>query len=196
MRHAHTLRTVAIVGLVIATHATAVLGAADYLLAGKKLVIRDSTTKKLVFITKDPATITPTPGGADDPTLVGADFALKTSSGETAQFALPATGWFLKQTSDGPLFKFVNEDAPGGLSPVRVVVLRGGFLKVKALDSGISLNEGSQVAIGVRLTAGGCRWCSAFATVESIVVDDPGLFKASGDFPPAGCISPSGAFIE
>ena len=35
------------------------LGATDYLLAGKKLVIKDSTTKKLVFISKDPTITAP-----------------------------------------------------------------------------------------------------------------------------------------
>jgi hypothetical protein len=174
--------------------------AAEYLVEGFKLVIKDtSTSKKVVYISKDVAVATPVAGGVDDPTLTGATFTIQAENGnglEVATFDVPASNWTFKQTGSGPLFKFVNRDAPAAPSEVRVVVLRSGFLKLKALAAGVTLDEPTQISMAVRFDSGASQWCSAWGS--NIVKNQPGLFKGvRNDAAPLECIgSPSSAFVE
>jgi hypothetical protein len=169
-------------------------GAVEYLATGTRLIIKDtSASKKLVYLSKDPSIGVPLPIGTDDPTipLITTTFAINASNGngsEIASFALPAAGWSMQQTSSGLRFRFSNRTLPAGSSPVRSALIRAGFLKLKAEDSGISLDEASQTAIGVRLDAGTSRWCSSFDA--NIAQNQPGLFKAKAQpAPPAMCAS-------
>jgi hypothetical protein len=167
--------------------------ATEYLAAGTKLVIKDtSVSKKLVYLSKDPSVDVPIPAGADDPSVVGATFTVNANNGngapEIAQFALPASGWSLHQTSHGAHFRFTNRAAPAGSSPVRSVLIRAGLLKLKAEDSGITLDEVRQTGIGVRLDAGPSRWCADFGT--NIVENKTGVFRAKAQaLPPTGCVA-------
>ena len=194
-------------GLLLALAASLALvsasGATEFLVEGFKLVVVDRpTSKKIVYLTKDPDVGVPTAGGADDPTQVEGSFTLKTfhvgGGDETVIFPLPEANWVAKNTSSGTLFKFVNAEAPSGPSAVKTVVLRNGVLKVKAREvSPITLDEGGQSQMGVRLDLGVSRWCSAFGV--KITKNEPGIFVAKRqESDPGACISasPSGAFLD
>src|SRR6185436_9544144 len=121
----------------------------------------------------------------------GATFTINASnpSGiETAQLILPSDGWSSQQSGQGPRLRFVNRTAPAGSSLVRSVVIRPGFLKLKAEATGITLDEASQVGIVVRLDAGASSWCSDFGA--NIVRNEPGLFKAKAQGQPPGACTP------
>jgi hypothetical protein len=68
------------------------------------------------------------------------------------------------------------------------VVIRPGLLKLKAEATGITLDEASQVGIGVRLDAGASSWCSDFGA--NIARNEPGLFKAKAQGQPPGACTP------
>lgn len=182
------MRLIAFVATIgVALLPTLPVHAAEYLIQGTKLVVEDtSTSKKLVWLSKDPSIGVPVPGGADDPSAAGATVTITSNSlggTEIAQFTVPASGW----ASKGTRFRFVNRAAPAGSSQVRSVVIRAGLLKLKAQDPGITLDEPAQFAVGLRLDAGTSRWCSGFGT--NIVLNQSGSFKArSQDMPPVLCI--------
>ena len=89
----------------IALVATAVLAATsswafvDAPISGKRLVMRDTPTPKIVFVSKA-AVPGPTVTGSDDPTFFGATLTVISMGGETASIDLPASGW----TASGGVF--------------------------------------------------------------------------------------------
>ena len=187
------MRSLALAATVLSLTWVSAAEAVEFRLKGTRLIIKDTgSTKKLVFLSKDPAVPdgAPVPGGPDDPSVVGAIFTINATNvngTEIAQLVLPASGWTVQQMPTSARFRFAIHDAPVG-SPVRSALLRGGLLKIKAQDSGISLDESSQAAIGVRLDAGSMTWCSSFET--SIVQNEPGRFKAKAQSaPPSGCVA-------
>jgi hypothetical protein len=89
--------------------------------------------------------------------------------------ALPASGW----TTGGGGAKFKNRDAPDGVSPVRVAVLRQGrSIKVVARRTGFALAT-PLVGVGLRLVSGTLATCSYFHA-GTVVTDVPGRFEARG----------------
>jgi hypothetical protein len=176
---------------------TAPAAAVDHPLIGTKLVIKaTSTPSKAVYVAKEPQPIpVPTPGGSDDPRLVGASFKLFEVHGEAVVFSMPAAGWTANAAET--VFKFINPEAPGGLSPVRVAVIKGTVVKVKTRDSGLALPTGCLVA-SAELQAGDAKWCSVFGNPAKSA---PGLCVARRqETAPSFCQdfwgSPSGAFLD
>ncbi|TMA99176.1 MAG: hypothetical protein E6J70_13435 [Deltaproteobacteria bacterium] len=69
--------------------------AVEQLLPGRMLTMRAaaSGSQRTLFVGRSSAIVAPTPGGPDDPTVVGATLALRAASGESAAFDLPASNW-------------------------------------------------------------------------------------------------------
>jgi hypothetical protein len=186
-------RSLVLLALLAATPVAAV----DHPLVGTKLVIKVTpTVSKAAFVAKMPQPIpVPTPGGSDDPGVHGARFKLFEVHGEKAVFDLPAEGWTANASET--VFKFVNREAPGGPTPVRVAVIKGTVVKVKSLDAGVLLPTGC-LSAGVELQAGDGHWCSDFGNPSR---SGPGLCVVRRqELPPDFCQdfwgSPSGAFLD
>ena len=125
--------------------------------------------EKLVLVLNDAGIPIPTQGSADNPastaglrvTLFGHD-----APGEIAELMAPAglgrPGW--RYGRPGFVrYRFRNGSAPGGISPIRSVVLREGKgLRVVARDIGLGL-AGAQGSVGVRIEIGSIRLCALFA---------------------------------
>ena len=120
---------------------------------GRRLSFRSSTRR-------DPTlnrVVTPTPGGAGDPTLSGATATVydTAGSGEQVTVALPASGW---SVSTGGTYRFRDASAP--ISRVTVGADR---LSVSGGGTGFAytLDEPTQGRIAIRLTLGTERpWCA------------------------------------
>jgi hypothetical protein len=103
----------------------------------------------------------------DDPSTVGVLVEIFPGNGDaTASFTMPPvlgqTGWTAKMTGKGDRYKFVNRDAPDGISEVRVALLREGrLLKMVAKRTGLAL-AAPQQSVGVRVTTGALRNCALF----------------------------------
>jgi hypothetical protein len=162
--------------------------ATDRPIDGQRLVLRQTgATAKLVFVSRDPDFLFPAIGGPDDPSTGspgGATVELFSASEGQASLGVPpdsgTPGWTV--VSDPPYYKFRNRLAPGGISPVRVAVLRDGkTLKIVAKDAGLPLAV-AQGAVGIRITTGTLRNCARFAG-STIRKDEPGAFVASRSTP-------------
>jgi hypothetical protein len=171
----------------IALVATAVLAATsswafvDAPISGKRLVMRDTPTPKIVFVSKA-AVPGPTVTGSDDPTFFGATLTVISMGGETASIDLPASGW----TASGGVFRFRNTLAPSGISPVRTAtIVPGRRLKIFSRTPGISMDEPSQGSITLVLDSGTLRYCAAFG--GAVTRDQPGKFNAKDAPAPVAC---------
>jgi hypothetical protein len=160
--------------------------AVDRPVDGTRLVLqRWGTGERLVFVSRDPTFLFPAPGGADDPavgTPGGATVELFSAAEGGAVLAIPPgagnPGWRVRE-GGWPLFRFTNREAPGGISPVKVAVLRSGrTLKVVARSVGLPL-AGPQGAVGVRVTTGSLRSCALF-DAGTVRRDQAGRFSARG----------------
>ena len=165
--------------LAAAGHAT------DRPIDGQRLVLkRGAASAKLVFVSRDPDFLFPPIGGPDDPatgTPGGATIELFSLNEGQASLGMPPgagdPGWTVVSTPT-PRYKFHNSLAPGGISPVRVAVLREGkTLKLLAKDAGLPL-AGAQGAVGIRVTTGTLRSCARFSG-STIRKDEAGAFVAS-----------------
>lgn len=158
--------------------------AADQLVPGQAVSMRDRNGKQtLTFTAKSPSLTV-----AGDPRVSGATFTIVLEdSGESATLDLPAGGW--TANGAGTTFKFRNPSAPNPPSPVKAAQLRNGTLKVKAKALGVTLNEPSQVGVGLVFAVASNRWCASFG--GDIKRNTPGNFIARKAPPPAAC--PGGA---
>ena len=153
--------------------------ATDRPIDGQRLVLKKvGTGTKLTFVSRDPDFLFPDIGGADDPGSVGAAVELFSQTEGQASLSMPAgagnPGW-TATPSPTPTHRFRNGDAPGGISAVRVAVLRQGkVLKIVAKSAGLPLAV-AQGAIGIRITSGTLRSCTRFAGL-AIRKDVPGAF--------------------
>jgi len=86
--------------------------ATDAPVSGKKLVVRDTPSPRLVFLSRD-AVPGPTLTGSDDPTFFGAMLTVVGGSGETVTIDLPASGW----RAGGGSFRFRNRAPRKGRNP-------------------------------------------------------------------------------
>jgi hypothetical protein len=176
-----TCRT-AVAGLTIGLLLGAGAEATDHPVSGRKLVIKRaaSGTEKLVFVSKDPALPFPAIGGPDDPASEdGAVVDVFTQNEGMVSFLAPAglgkPGWIVRQGARG-VYKFVDPP-PGGLSALRVLILKEGrLLKVVAKTTGLPL-AGPLGRVGVRVTTGSLRSCAGFDTA-TIRKDDAGHYAA------------------
>lgn len=152
-----------------------------------KLVLKRSASgsQSLVFVSRDPDVLFPPVGGADDPATGspgGALLDLFSATEGAAGLAVPSgegtPGWTVA-AGTVPRFRFRNPDAPAGVSPVRVVVLKAGrVLKVVARTTGVPLAV-PQLAVGIRFTTGTRRTCALFGG-STIQKDVAGKFVAKG----------------
>ncbi len=169
--------------------------ALDRLVPGQKLILKSPPGKpaRLLWTAKAPAIVVPGAGAADDPTLGGARLTIVSGGGETAVFDLPASHW--RRSGQATKYHFKNRVAPEAPSEVKAALLRDGRLVIRASAVGLTLDESSQGAIGLVLTVGGTRYCSAFGGL--VTRDQPGLFMAKNAGAPAACPSgPRGQLID
>ena len=118
-----------------------------------------------------------TPPAGLDPMVSGATLELYSPLVPMASMPLPASGW--TGSAAGGIFKFKNKTAPGGISPVRVAVLkRGQSVKVVAAQTGFPL-VAPLGGVGIRLVSGNQATCSFFHA-GTVVTDEPGRFEARG----------------
>jgi hypothetical protein len=154
--------------------------AVDHPQEAKKLVVKDVGGKQsLVWTTKLPAPMLP----ATSPFAFGATLRVATSSGESASFHLPPSGWSVNDA--GTVYKFKNPQAPAGPSEVKVAVLaEQKLVKVSAKASGITLDEPTQGTVSVQLGIGTDVYCSECTTP---VHDEAGRYAAKLCPAPASC---------
>jgi cysteine-rich repeat protein len=146
----------------------------DQPIDGAKLKIeRKNGKEKLLWVAR---TRTPVASSSPaDPSSTGATLELLSPSEPAVSMDLPASGW----TTGGGGAKFKNRDAPAGVSPVRVAVLRQGrSIKVVARRTGFAL-AAPLVGVGLRLVSGTLATCSYFHA-GTVVTDVPGRFEARG----------------
>jgi hypothetical protein len=145
---------------------------------------RAGGSARLVFVSRDPSFAFPSIGGPDDPATGspgGATIELFSESEGQASLGIPAgagdPGW-TAVSGVTPRYKFHNGLAPGGISPVRVALLRQGeTLKLVAKDAGLPLAT-PLGAVGIRITAGAIRNCARFSGT-AIRKDEAGTFIGS-----------------
>jgi hypothetical protein len=132
----------------------------------------------LAVTAKDPLLFAPTPGGANDPSLLGATVQIDNpSTGETSSIELAASGWVSRvgKQSGRRKWKF---SAPGSACP-RATLNNARRLSIKCkAPLGFSLDEPAQGRIVVSLNfALGHRHCLDFSG-PAVIDDRPGRFQA------------------
>lgn len=116
-------------------------------------------------------------GPTFDPTTSGATLEMYSPFAAPVSMPLPAAGWTAATAAGG--FRFSNRDAPDGISPVRLAVLKGGqSIKVVAPATGFLL-DAPLGGVGIRLVAGTVATCSLFHA-GTVVAEELGRFEARG----------------
>jgi hypothetical protein len=166
--------------LVLAARAAAVEQPID---AVRIVLKRTGAGASLAFVTRDPDFLFPPVGSADDPgtgSPGGMTVELFSASEGSATLAIPAgsgnPGWTV---NPGPAdrYRFKNQLAPGGVSPVRSVFMREGkVVTIKARSAGLPLLV-PQGTLGIRITTGSRRTC-AFFDASTVRRDEAGRFTA------------------
>lgn len=155
-------------------------GATNYLLPGKKLLLKND---KLVWIAKDPGIQAP----ADDVVTVNPRPQLTVTTlldDQQESITLDAT-WSVNGTAT--VYKYKNLAAPAGDSPCKIVLLKPGKL-IKAVCK-LPLVDLSTPPLGgaaVSLTVGQDRYCTQFNN-PSLYKDEAGKFLAKNAVAPDGC---------
>lgn len=178
-------------------------GAADQLIIGKKLLIKnnaDTSKNKVVFLAKD-ASIAQPSGGTEDPTVGGGSLTVADiETGESFTIPLPAGGW---SNNGNGTFKY--KDSSG--ATCKIVLIKDGKL-TKAVCSGtqVSYDLGAgENAVRVVLSTGAApnRYCTAFSSARGCDVKKDGTdgktyTAVNCTTAPSGCspASPSGAFLD
>ncbi|HEV7734755.1 MAG TPA: hypothetical protein VGR62_21460 [Candidatus Binatia bacterium] len=147
--------------------------AIDQPISGSKLQLKHSSTKEsLTFVSKDPGFLFPAIGGPDDPQTVGALLEVVPSAGSAVSFGMPAgtgkPGWS-GRAGTSPQVKFDNALAPGGISAIRVTLLKQGKqIKITGKSLGGMTIAPATTSMTLRLTIGTQRNCVRFgpATVR------------------------------
>jgi len=130
--------------------------------------VSDSSRRRLRFravTSKDAAAnriVAPAPGGAADPTIVGAVLTVENAagSGERAQIPLPAAGWTQRGTTTNPQGYLYRDAAPG--AAISKVLLKDDLLRARGGGAafGYTLDEPQQGRVGLRLDSGADAWCA------------------------------------
>ena len=199
MRRRMTGIAIATALVLSASHA----GAADQLIIGKKLLIKnnaDTSKNKVVFLAKD-ASIAQPSGGTEDPTVGGG--SLTVSDIETLEsftIPLPAGGW---TTNGNGLFKY--KDSTGATCKI-VLVKDNKLIKAVCKGTQVAYDLGAaQNAVRVVLSTGTApnRYCTTFSSARGCIVtkdgsDDKTYLAKNCTNAPSGCspASPSGAFLD
>jgi hypothetical protein len=185
----------AVLGVAVLLLVPEMTHALDQGVAGRSLLIKRSRSgkEKLVVVLKDPALLFPAVGSSDDPTVAGMRVELFPGNGSLgAALVIPpglaTTNWKTKSgTGKTASYKFVNKEAPEGVSEIRAALLREGrVLKIIARGAGLAL-AGPQGSVGVRITSGEIRNCALF-DAPSVQRDETDLFRArNATTVPADC---------
>lgn len=157
----------------------------------------NSNRNKLTVDIRDRGLILPSPGGAADPTLVGASLVLfNPVSAETDTYALPAANW----TVSGDVTQlrgYAYRDSETTAGPCKSIKLRkGGRLKVKCAGPSLAftLDEASQGALGISLQFDTLDACALFGGLAkhdtSSAGGNVGRFVAANAQEPAACQAP------
>jgi hypothetical protein len=176
------LRETAVLVLLVSLRAAGSAAALDQPIDGAKLVLKRTPTREtLAFVSRDPGFLLPPPGGFDDPAtgtpggLVVELFSANEGSGAVSAPPGPGKPGWLVTPAPVAQFRFQNALAPGGISPIRLAVLKQGrVLKVSARVAGLPL-AGPQGAVGIRIVTGTRRSCALF-DAATIKRDEPGRF--------------------
>jgi hypothetical protein len=159
--------------------------AADFRLAGSKLLLRKNpASERLVLVARE-GVIAPLPGSTEDPLLVGGELVISNpNTGERARFPTSARDWTVNAL--GTVFRFDNHLESGPGSEVRTIQIKNrGRLKIGARALGITLDEEAQQALSVVVRTGTRRYCFLFG--GRIGKDRPGRFVAHKAPAPDAC---------
>jgi hypothetical protein len=128
--------------------------AAEQGVTGKKLLLKSAP--KLVLVSKDPNIS----NAGSDP-VGGADSSVSfDAGGGPVTFSLPKTLW----SSSGEVFKYKNQTAPGGPSPVKVAKVKPGLLKVVAKGLPFPVPSGAaSIDVVLSLDGGTNTYCMTFS---------------------------------
>jgi hypothetical protein len=145
-----------------------------------KLVLKGSGTDgKIAFVSKDPTTFVPVPGGEDDPRLRGATLTIVSPLEPPVHFFVPATSTLWKAKS-GLItsYSFGARTFAEQETVRRLKVRQGKSLKMRVKQAGLAL-AAPQGQVGIRLTIGDRRTCALF-DAATVLRDEPGRFVAKG----------------
>lgn len=140
--------------------------------AAKLIVRRAAPGEKLLFVSKDPAFAFPGIDSLDDPStgfpggaIIDVFSAVEAPVSFVAAAGTGDPGWTVKERR-ASRHVFRNPDAPGGLGPVKRIVLdEGHVLRIFAKEAGLTL-AAPTTRIAVRVTTGSLRNCAVFAGDE------------------------------
>jgi cysteine-rich repeat protein len=170
------------------------------LLTGRSLLVKDragdATARKIVFLSKDPAVLAPTPSTTSDPRIGGVTLRLARGVAEIDDIALPAAGWLgLGVPSGAGGYRY--SDSVRAYGPCKkAMIVPGRLLRAVCTGSQIdfTLDEASQGQLTVAVVPGpGLRSCVSFG---GTVVKDVstaggiGVFKAKNSLAPGSCPLP------
>ncbi len=158
--------------------------AGDQSVAATRLRLdRRTGNQRLVLVLKDPSTLLPAPGSADDPTINGMRIVLFGNSipGEVQELVVPPGSGWTQRPSPRLTYRYRNLDTPSSAaSAVRSARLRQGTdLRISARATGLALWD-TQVSIGVRIEMGSTRLCTIFTGNHAVRRDEAGFFVARG----------------
>ena len=176
-------------------------GAADQLIVGKKLLIKnnaDTSKNKVVFLAKDASIAQPS--GTGDPTTGGGSLAVTDiETGESFTIPLPAEGWRPIGTTG-----FLYKDSLGATCKI-VLIKNNKLTKAVCRGTQVAYDLGAaQNAVRVVLSTGATnRYCTVFSAARGCSVkkdgsDDKTYTAVNCTAAPSGCspASPSGAFLD
>ncbi|HZR79867.1 MAG TPA: PQQ-binding-like beta-propeller repeat protein [Candidatus Binatia bacterium] len=164
---------------------------------GKKILLQDkagdASKRKLQVQVKDAQFVAGTPGGALDPTVVGATFRVTNpTTAETATMTLPAANWAGSGNPAGSKgYKYVDKKPLEG--PCTSASIKNGQWQVKCAGDQIAftLDEPAQGILGAELTVGTSPSCVLFGgTIKKdfpAVGSKPGVFQAQDAPAPSSC---------
>jgi hypothetical protein len=172
------------------------VGAADQTLPTKLLILKPSSPLTKVISKPTTPMALPTPGGSDDPTLVGGSVGVCKPPPRPPWLRpdLPFANW--KGLGNPPGLKGYKYRGAGTLAdPCRVVLVKPRILKAvcKQVDPQFTQPVGTDVVWDLLLGTT-ARFCGE-TTGGTIVKDDTRVFKAKDAPAPGVCSSPSGAFL-
>jgi hypothetical protein len=142
--------------------------AADQPISGGKLVaVLSGGDEKLVFVSRDPAFLFPTIGGADDPSVVGMQVDLISpvvplGVSLVAPPLVAHIGW--SATSGAVPTHRYRVDAVGAGALGAVVMKQGRMVRIVGQGAGFAL-AGPHGSVGIRVTTGSLRSCARFDAI-------------------------------
>jgi len=172
-------RVLAIVSAGVLLVSIGLARAADHPQDAAKLVLKQKGSGKqsATWVTKRGAVVLPT----TSPVTSGASLTIQ-GANESQTVQLPGTDW--SQNAAGTTYKYVNKEAPGGSSPVKLVVIKSKSIKVVSKETLIALDDPTQGTVSISLTVDDDVYCSRCTTPSK---DAPGKYVAKSCGAPPNC---------